>query len=103
MSESQSQQLTLSVCFQAKPSQSSLLRESLANLAKLSRLEEGCINFDLHESSEVEGQFLIYENWTSADLHKKHDESAHVLAWRQNARPVLVEQTQVSRWNFLKG
>ncbi|HYY57771.1 MAG TPA: antibiotic biosynthesis monooxygenase [Pyrinomonadaceae bacterium] len=41
-------------------------RECLA-LVELSRLERGCINYDLHQSADDPSLFMFYENWMSRE------------------------------------
>ena len=56
-------------------------KEVLAGLTEMiapTRLEEGCLNYDLHESFSAPGVFYFYENWTGKDVLDKHLASAHI-------------------------
>ena len=37
-------------------------------LIDITRAEEGCINYDLHQDNENPAHFLFYENWKSREL-----------------------------------
>jgi quinol monooxygenase YgiN len=63
------EQITLIATFQAKPGQNAELEKRLRALVDPTRAEPGCINYDLHRSTEEEGVWMFYENWSSqADL-----------------------------------
>jgi quinol monooxygenase YgiN len=64
--------LTIVATIIAKPGMENALREALLKLVPLSQLEEGCINYDLHEIIDNPGSFVLYENWrdqAALDLH----------------------------------
>lgn len=64
-----SEQLTLLALLTAKAGQEDELGHRLAALIAPTRLEAGCINYDLHRSNESPAVFMLYENWRSkADL-----------------------------------
>lgn len=44
----------------------------------MTRSEEGCINYDLHQDNDNPVHFLFYENWTSRALWQKHMDSQHL-------------------------
>jgi quinol monooxygenase YgiN len=70
--------ITLVVVFQARPGQESALRAILTGLVAPTRVEAGCINYDLHSAPDDPAKFLIYENWASPDHHRAHDQTPHV-------------------------
>ncbi len=70
--------LTIVAKFKAKPGKESELKEMLLGLIKPTRAEEGCVNYDLHQSQEDPGVFIFHENWTSRAHLDKHLASEHV-------------------------
>lgn len=66
------------------------LRRELVQLLGPTRKEEGCINYDLHESHEMPGFFIFYENWTSREHLDRHLASPHLKAFSAK-KPVLLE------------
>lgn len=59
-----------------------LLRHELEKLIAPTRLEEGCLQYDLHVDDENPGFFVFYENWTSDGALSTHSQSAHIAAFR---------------------
>lgn len=54
------------------------LRDALEALVEPTSQEEGCVNYDLHESSEEPGRFFFYENWESGTHLDAHLGAPHV-------------------------
>ena len=76
--------VALVVMMHAKPGQELLLQAELSALIRPTRKEEGCIQYDLHRSTDVPGDFLFYEIWANRDAHAEHKRTPHFLRW--NAR-----------------
>ncbi|SON51965.1 putative quinol monooxygenase [Vibrio tapetis] len=55
-----------------------LVRTELLKLIELTRAEEGCINYDLHQDNDNPAHFVFYENWTSRELLQAHLASQHI-------------------------
>ena len=70
--------LTLTVAFQARPGKEMELRKTLTAMLAPTRIEAGCINYDLHVAPDDPSKFLFYENWTSKEHHAAHDQTPHV-------------------------
>lgn len=64
--------------FTAKPGREKDVLSGLTDMIAPTRKEEGCINYDLHESRSVPGVFYFYENWTGKDVLDKHLASSHI-------------------------
>ena len=65
-------QLTLIAFLRAKPDSADELGRRLSALVEPTRLEPGCIDYQLHRSSSDPGLWVLYENWRSQadlDLH----------------------------------
>lgn len=58
----------------AKSGRSGKLGKRLLALVAPSRAEQGCINYDLHRSTEDPELWCVYENWRSADDLAAHFE-----------------------------
>ena len=76
--------VALVVAMHAKPGQELLLQAELTALVRPTRNEEGCLLYDLHRSTDVPGDFLFYEIWSSRESHAAHKQTPHFLRW--NAR-----------------
>lgn len=75
-------------------------RECLALVAP-SRAEDGCINYDLHQSSADKTLFVFYENWASREALEKHLEMPHSLRFDERTDGLLAEETEITFWEML--
>ena len=64
--------------FTAKSGREKDVLSGLTEMIVPTRLETGCINYDLHESLSMPGVFYFYENWTGKDVLDKHLVSSHI-------------------------
>ena len=65
------------------------------------RLEDGCLNYDLHQSAADPRDFMFHENWRSREDLDRHSESRHVVAWRTALRPVQDGAWDITLWHEL--
>ena len=72
--------ITVVATFVARPGKETELRNVLIGLVTPTRQENGCLNYDLHVSSENPGRFLFHENWTTKMALEAHLQSPHVQA-----------------------
>ena len=70
--------LSLIANIKANTDKIELVKAELLKLIDVTRAEEGCINYDLHQDNENQAHFLFYENWASRDLWLAHMESQHL-------------------------
>lgn len=55
-----------------------LIKAELLKLIEVTRAEEGCINYDLHQDNENPAYFTFYENWESRELWQAHMGNQHL-------------------------
>ena len=79
----------------AKPGKEDEVRRHLIGFVEPTRKEEGCVQYDLHESNEEPGRFFFYENWTSDELLQKHLASPHISAFREVAGELLAHPPRI--------
>lgn len=70
--------LTIVANIKAKADKIELVKSELLKLINITREEEGCINYDLHQDNENPAHFLFYENWESRDLWQTHMSNQHL-------------------------
>jgi quinol monooxygenase YgiN len=75
-------------------------RECLALVAP-SRAEEGCINYDLHQSVDDTRLFVFYENWTGREALERHLEMPHSLRFDERTDGLLARETEITFWEML--
>ncbi len=72
------------------------VKNELESLVASTVREEGCINYNLHQSIDDKSLFIIYENWESRDALDRHMETPHFTAWREKAKGLLADIPQVT-------
>ncbi len=63
------------------------------------RAEPGCINYDLHQSLEDEGTFMLHENWRSKKALDEHLEMPYLKALKAKAPALFAEPIDIALWN----
>ena len=92
--------LTIVAKITARKEKTEFVKSELIKLIEPTLLEEGCINYDLHQDNEDDHIFLFYENWASRESWLKHMESPHIKRHQKVAKEavegvVLYEMTKV--------
>ena len=72
--------VTVVATFESRPGKENELRNALIGLVAPTRQENGCINYDLHASSENPRRFLFHENWTTKMALEAHLQTPHIQA-----------------------
>lgn len=74
--------LTIVANIIAKQDKIEVVKSELIKLIEPTRLEEGCIDYNLHQDNENPAHFVFLENWTSRELLQKHLQSEHIAAYK---------------------
>jgi quinol monooxygenase YgiN len=90
--------LAVVATMQARPGREDELRTALTGLLAPTRREAGCLNYDLHVSTDDPARFLFHENWTSAAHLEAHLRSAHVQAVLARLDELCAAPPQITRW-----
>jgi len=93
--------VTVFALVKAKPGMEETVKQELLALVGPTRTEEGCINYDLHQSLDAKEQFRFYENWTSKELLDRHLQSAHVLRVIAKVDELLAEPPEITLWEMV--
>ena len=93
--------VTVFALVKAKPGLEEAVKKELSALVGPTRTEEGCINYDLHQSLDQKGHFRFYENWTSKELLDRHLQSAHVKRFIAKADELLAEPPEITLWEMV--
>lgn len=62
----------------AKPGSEDAVREAMLGIVTLTQQEEGCLAYDLSESSSAPGTFITIEEWNDLTDLDKHMETEHI-------------------------
>jgi len=70
--------LTIVANIKANDDKINLVKAELLKLIEITRAEEGCINYDLHQDNENPAHFMFYENWETRELWQTHMGNQHL-------------------------
>ncbi|MBZ0098309.1 MAG: antibiotic biosynthesis monooxygenase [Taibaiella sp.] len=73
--------LTILAQITAAPGKENLVKAELEKLVDITRAEEGCLQYDLHQDNEDPSFFVFYENWESRALWQTHMNAPHLAAY----------------------
>lgn len=85
--------LTIVAKIKANPTKVELVKAELLKLIDITRAEEGCINYDLHQDNENPVYFMFYENWESRALWQTHMNAPHLAAYMSATEGAVDEFT----------
>ena len=90
--------ITVVANFQAKPGKEAELKKALISLVAPTRLEAGCLNYDLHVSPENPAKFLFHENWASKAQLDAHLANAQIQALLPRVGELCVAFPDIVIW-----
>ncbi|MGH1439032.1 MAG: putative quinol monooxygenase [Cellvibrionaceae bacterium] len=93
--------LTIVANIHAKKEHLDLVKRELEKLIPITRSEQGCLQYDLHQNNEDPTHFLFYENWESHELWQTHMNAAHLAAYMK-ATEGAVEQFTLKEMTQIK-
>ena len=70
--------LTIVANIIAKPDHIDLVKAELLKLIDITRVEQGCIKYDLHQDNDNPAHFMFYENWETRELWQTHMGNQHL-------------------------
>ena len=65
--------------------------EATLKNARFSRLELGCVRFDVAQQQDDPTRFVLVEVYRNADSAAEHKETEHYAAWRDAVAPMMAE------------
>ncbi|NOQ28008.1 MAG: antibiotic biosynthesis monooxygenase [Bacteroidales bacterium] len=75
------QKLTVVARILVKEEKREFVKRELLKLIDVTRAEEGCINYDLHQDNENPNFFIFYENWKNRELWQIHMNNKHLAEY----------------------
>ncbi|KXF82592.1 putative quinol monooxygenase [Enterovibrio coralii] len=70
--------LTIVANIIAKEDSIELVKAELLKLIDITRAEEGCLQYDLHQDNDNPAHFVFYENWVNRELWQNHMNAQHL-------------------------
>jgi quinol monooxygenase YgiN len=72
------------------PAQTAQVRDLLAEQARLSRQEPGCVRFEVYHSNNDPSKFLLHERWESQEALDKHRTAlAYTTVYQPKVLPLV--------------
>ena len=78
-----------------------LIRDVLQRLIPPTREEEGCIEYDLYENADVQGEFTFFEKWTSREALDEHLKTEHFFLAGEEQEGHIAKPTEIKVLNFI--
>ncbi|MBP2280718.1 quinol monooxygenase YgiN [Psychrobacter sp. PL15] len=70
--------LTVIANITAKDDHIALVKTELEKLLPVTRVEEGCLQYNLYQDNENPAHFMFHESWASRELWLTHKENQHL-------------------------
>ena len=94
--------VTVLALIQAKSGREKTVKMELLSLLSPTRSEAGCINYDLHQSTEDSSLFMFYENWTRRQDLEKHLQMPYLRDFRRKADDLLARPVEIKFFQQLE-
>lgn len=85
--------LTVVARVEADEEQIALVKSELLKLVEPTRLEQGCIEYYLHQDNENPALFIVFENWETSELFEDHLTSKHISAFLETTKGAIINLT----------
>lgn len=89
--------------FVAKKGQEGALKAALTACISPTQKDPGYLAYDLYESSQRPGEFVLVEAWASKELLAKHLDTPHLNGLKAQAPALLAEPMVVKLFSELPG
>ncbi len=93
--------VTVLARFEAKRGKEEALRQAIMACVAPTRAEAGCINYDLHQSSDNKGLFMLYENWVSKKALDEHLEMPYLVELKTKAGELCAGPIDIALWEMI--
>jgi quinol monooxygenase YgiN len=93
--------LTVVAVLKAKPGKEEALREALLGLVEPTRAEAGCVQYDLHVSTDKPAEFVFFEKWVSQQALDEHLQKPHLVGLRSRADELFAEPPDIRTYSRL--
>ena len=90
-----SKQLTVVAHLVARPHKIDETKKFLLSLIDATRVEPGCIDYDLHQDDDRPAEFTFYENWKDRAEWDKHMETPNLHEFARRADDLFAVPPQI--------
>ncbi|MEP3046539.1 MAG: putative quinol monooxygenase [Roseibium sp.] len=85
--------LTIVATIHANKDKIQLVKAELKKLIDVTRAENGCVQYDLHQDNDNPAHFLFFEIWESRELWQMHMNAPHLKAYMEATEGAVAEFT----------
>jgi quinol monooxygenase YgiN len=95
------EQITVLASIQAKPEKQDEVKRELLKIVEQTHAEEGCIQFDLHQSINDPYEFRLSEMWISQEALDEHLKKPYIKNFLDKSEELLVKPPDISLWKMI--
>ncbi|MEA3489959.1 MAG: putative quinol monooxygenase [Candidatus Omnitrophota bacterium] len=93
-----SKQFVVLTRMKAKGGMEEKLGQELVSLVAPSQSEDGCVDFNVHQSIDDKGLFMLYSTWDSREGRDKYIEKDYYRAFAKKTGILLDGPPEVTFW-----
>lgn len=93
---------TMVVRIKARPGMAERVRKELLALAAPTRTDAKCISYNLHQSTEPEGLFMLCANWVDQRALDEHLRLPYLQVLREKLGDSLAEPAEITLWERIR-
>lgn len=93
--------LTVTAHIEAKKDKIKQVKSELLKIIEITKKENGCLQYNLHQDNNNEEIFVLYEKWDSKELWQSHMSNAHIKEYIKKTDKSVInftlnEMTQIA-------
>jgi quinol monooxygenase YgiN len=93
--------VTVVATFKAKAGMEDAARDAILALIAPTRAEAGCVNYDLHQTTDDPSLFMLYENWVSQKDLDAHLAMPYLKELLGKADDLFKEPVDIAIWQMI--
>jgi quinol monooxygenase YgiN len=93
--------VTVVATFKAKAGMEDTARDAILALVAPTRAEAGCVNYDLHQTTDDPSLFMLYENWVSQKDLDAHLAMPYLKELLEKADDLFKEPVDIAIWQMI--
>lgn len=89
---------TSCVTYVVKQGEEQHFLEAVAQLARATRAEPGCLDYRFHRDIEEPRKFFLYELYADEHAYRAHQATEHFEKWAKGVIAGLLEERRIERY-----
>lgn len=94
--------INITAVIKSLPDKAEEMKAILEELAVESNKETACMQYDLHQDIDEPNVFIFHEIWKDSVSLDAHNNSAHVLKFKETSAAILLEAPSIYITNRIK-